>query len=161
MVHAMSALRKRKSLILDTCEIFIREPLLDWVKDAKMKNNVEGVPDQSVVGSSIPASSDYENELKELAWYPKKKIDIVRAKLYGMNPVRVQMKELKDSRHGQRSYIRVLLQAVEGPEGSVRNHHFRGGNLYLDPVEQVDCLIEQARDPNLLGRTWIGWSPFV
>jgi len=52
------------------------------------------------------------------------------------------MKELKDSRHGQRSYIRVLLQAVEGPEGSVRNHHFRGGNLYLDPVEQVDCLIE-------------------
>ena len=35
MVHAMGALRKRKSLILDTCEIFIKEPLLDWVKEAK------------------------------------------------------------------------------------------------------------------------------
>ena len=35
MVHAMSALRKRKSLILDTCEIFVKEPLLDWVKEAK------------------------------------------------------------------------------------------------------------------------------
>jgi DNA-dependent protein kinase catalytic subunit len=38
MVHAMTALRKRKSLILDTCEIFVKEPLLDWVKDAKNKN---------------------------------------------------------------------------------------------------------------------------
>jgi phosphatidylinositol kinase/protein kinase (PI-3 family) len=37
MVHAMHALRKRKSLILDTCEIFVKEPLLDWVKDAKAK----------------------------------------------------------------------------------------------------------------------------
>jgi len=33
----MNALRKRKSLILDTCEIFVKEPLLDWVKEAKQK----------------------------------------------------------------------------------------------------------------------------
>jgi hypothetical protein len=31
MVHALNALRNRKSLILDTCEIFVKEPLLDWV----------------------------------------------------------------------------------------------------------------------------------
>jgi len=31
----------------------------------------------------------------------------------------------------------------------------------LDEDEQVDCLIEMARDPNILGRTWIGWSPYV
>jgi len=37
MVHVLVALRKRKSLILDTCEIFVKEPLLDWVKDAKQK----------------------------------------------------------------------------------------------------------------------------
>eukprot|EP00349_Pseudokeronopsis_sp_Brazil_P010698 CAMPEP_0202979616 /NCGR_PEP_ID=MMETSP1396-20130829/85710_1 /ASSEMBLY_ACC=CAM_ASM_000872 /TAXON_ID= /ORGANISM="Pseudokeronopsis sp., Strain Brazil" /LENGTH=115 /DNA_ID=CAMNT_0049719111 /DNA_START=2048 /DNA_END=2398 /DNA_ORIENTATION=- len=35
MVHALQALRNRKGLILDTCEIFVKEPLLDWVKDAK------------------------------------------------------------------------------------------------------------------------------
>lgn len=35
MVHALSAIRKKKSLIMDTCEIFVKEPLLDWVKDAK------------------------------------------------------------------------------------------------------------------------------
>jgi phosphatidylinositol kinase/protein kinase (PI-3 family) len=37
MIHSMQALRKQKSLILDTCEIFVKEPLLDWVKDAKLK----------------------------------------------------------------------------------------------------------------------------
>jgi len=38
MVHTLSAMRKKKSLILDTCEIFVKEPLLDWVKDAKQRN---------------------------------------------------------------------------------------------------------------------------
>jgi len=38
MVHVLSALRKKKSLILDACEIFVREPLLDWLKDAKQAN---------------------------------------------------------------------------------------------------------------------------
>lgn len=37
MVHAMSALRKRKRLILDTCDIFVKEPLLDWIKEAKSR----------------------------------------------------------------------------------------------------------------------------
>ena len=34
MVHVMVALRKNRNLILDTCEIFVKEPLLDWVKRA-------------------------------------------------------------------------------------------------------------------------------
>jgi DNA-dependent protein kinase catalytic subunit len=34
MVHVLNAIRKRKNLILDTCDIFVKEPLLDWVKKA-------------------------------------------------------------------------------------------------------------------------------
>jgi len=37
MVHVMRALRKNKSLILDTCDIFVKEPLLDWMQTAKRK----------------------------------------------------------------------------------------------------------------------------
>lgn len=37
MVHTLRALRKHKSLILDTCDIFVKEPLLDWTKEAKKK----------------------------------------------------------------------------------------------------------------------------
>jgi len=28
-------------------------------------------------------------------------------------------------------------------------------------AEQVDVLIEQATDPNILGRTWQGWAPWL
>ena len=31
----------------------------------------------------------------------------------------------------------------------------------LTPEEQVDCLLDQATDPGILGRTWAGWRPFV
>lgn len=42
MVHALNALRRRKSLILDTCEIFVKEPLLDWTKEAIQKLKAQG-----------------------------------------------------------------------------------------------------------------------
>ena len=116
--------------------------------------------------------SEYEGELQELAWYPRKKIEIVKDKLNGMNPVRVLIKELKDSKHEKKvsiygiiimlqGYIKVLQKAIEGPENSIRQQKLREKKRYLEVDEQVDCLIEQARDPNILGRTWIGWSPYV
>jgi len=46
MVHALTAVRKKKSLILDTCDIFVKEPLLDWVQDARQRNR------SSVAGTS-------------------------------------------------------------------------------------------------------------
>jgi len=47
-------------------------------------------------------NSEYEEELKELAWYPRKKIEIVKDKLNGLNPVKILAKELKDSKHEKR-----------------------------------------------------------
>jgi len=37
MVQVLNALRKRKSVILETCDIFVKEPLLDWVSNARQK----------------------------------------------------------------------------------------------------------------------------
>jgi len=31
----------------------------------------------------------------------------------------------------------------------------------LSVDEQVDCLIDQATDPNILGRVWIGWKSWL
>lgn len=31
----------------------------------------------------------------------------------------------------------------------------------LSEEAQVKCLIDQATDPNILGRTWIGWEPWM
>jgi len=100
MVHALQALRRKKSLILDTCEIFVKEPLLDWVKDAKQKQpGAKSNEPDSMAGSML---SEYEEELQELAWYPRKKVEIVRYKLSGLSPMKILERELKESKHDKR-----------------------------------------------------------
>lgn len=32
---------------------------------------------------------------------------------------------------------------------------------FLSVEEQVDCLIDQATDPGILGRTWVGWDAWM
>lgn len=45
-----------------------------------------------------------------------------------------------------------------GPEDSLRRNSPQS-DLLVDT--QVDVLLEHATDPNILGRTWIGWSPMI
>lgn len=44
------------------------------------------------------------------------------------------------------------------PEHNVRARVAAAG---LSVENQVDCLIDQATDPNVLGRVWAGWEPWV
>ena len=37
----------------------------------------------------------------------------------------------------------------------------RAGERGLAVEVQVACLLNQATDPNLLGRVWTGWDPWV
>ena len=54
--------------------------------------------------------SEYEEELQELAWYPRKKIEIVKYKLNGLNPVKILERELKESKHDKR--VRLLQLTI-------------------------------------------------
>jgi len=36
---------------------------------------------------------------------------------------------------------------------------FPGIGLTVD--QQVDCLVDLATDPNVLGRFWVGWEPWM
>jgi hypothetical protein len=65
------------------------------------KNNEEG----SVMAGSM--MSEYEEELQELSWYPRKKVEVVKWKLNGYHPVKVVERELKDSRHEKK--VRVFF----------------------------------------------------
>ena len=82
MVYALRALRRRQNLLLDTCEIFVKEPLLDWAKAAKQQQRGRQRHDDSV----------------ELDWYPKRKIEVLKDKLDGRNSAYVMLKELQQSR---------------------------------------------------------------
>lgn len=182
MIHALRALKSAKNLIMDCSEIFVKEPLLDWVKAAAAKSS----------GTKVMAAS-YESihsqqDIVELQWYPRKKLDILSAKLEGISSTAILCKELEDTRHMRQKYGAVIMRDICGMSSKAqqetrcklrldifaRENKRRakreeegetadeiGGGLKLSLEDQVDCLIEQAGDRALTGKIWIGWSPYV
>jgi len=147
MRHALSALRKNQSLILDTCQIFIKEPLLEWVKEAQHHNYTNDEHKEILI-------HDQAN-FEKVEWYPQKKIDQMKAKLEGKNSALIMVSELADSTHREKDYYPMLKKAL------LDVSHINRKKVCLEVEEQVDFLIEHATDPNLLGRLWIGWSAYV
>lgn len=78
-----------------------------------------------------------------------------------MSPVAVLHDELRDSNHRGRDYYENLVAAIKGDQDSIRAGHERSRVQYLPVSDQIDVLIELARDPNIIGRCWSGWSPII
>lgn len=101
---------------------------------------------------------DEENE-DPRSWFPKEKIAIAKKKLEGYNPAHITVEELAKSVHAQAPYLADLKRIVRGvPKDNVRA---RTTEKCGSVKEQVDCLVDQATDPNILGRTYGGWAPWV
>lgn len=89
MIDTLSAFKNNKDYILDYCEIFVKEPLLDWIKISKAKLSNQNTSIDKSTGS-------YDvNEL----WLPMKKINVIENKLNGVNPIHIVLEELADTRH--------------------------------------------------------------
>ena len=84
---------------------------------------------------------------------------VVDSKLRGGNAAHLTVRDLASNSNG---HIKKNLAAIEsvvmGPE-SCKRRTSAAENLSIG--EQVAVLIEQATDPNILGRTWQGWAPFL
>ena len=71
----------------------------------------------------------------------------MKNKLTGVHPSKILAKELRDSKHSQKVYFKRLLYTIQGPKGSTRETLVASQKKHLDITEQIDCLIEAARDP--------------
>ena len=88
------------------------------------------------------------------------RLHIVNCKLSGGNSAALTLRDLATSVQAEvkkPELQRALGEIVLGPEGSLRRSL---PELGLSAEQQVDVLIEQATDPNVLGRTWQGWWPW-
>ncbi|KAL2645175.1 hypothetical protein R1flu_012762 [Riccia fluitans] len=149
MVHTLSALHARREVISAVMDVFVKEPLVDWKNEAmKTVGNFKDKKDDSVM-----EPSSFEQQYVEL------KVENAQRKLELWSPAAITISELKSSVHANKPYSQALEKIVRGSPD--RNFRARvSGHVCQSVREQVDCLIDQATDPNLLGRIWQAALPW-
>jgi DNA-dependent protein kinase catalytic subunit len=81
MVHTLKTLTDNREMILSVMQVFINDPSADWVKMAKTE--------------ILRINGDFD--LKEIQWFPKKKILSGKDKMNGINPIEILCRELEIS----------------------------------------------------------------
>lgn len=145
MVHALRAFRSRAGLLTDTMEVFVKEPSFDW-KCFEQKMLKRG-------GSWIQ-----EINVTEKNWYPQQKIRYAKRKLAGANPAVITCDELYLGHENSSAFGSYTAVARGNKDHNIRAQEPESG---LSEETQVKCLVDQATDPNILGRTWEGWEPWI
>ncbi|KAG8442079.1 hypothetical protein GDO86_011029, partial [Hymenochirus boettgeri] len=145
MVHALRAYRSNPGLLVTTMDVFIKEPSLDWknLELKQMKKKGEWI--RNVDTSSVN-------------WYPVQKIDCAKRKLAGANPAEITCEELRLGHEASHVYQQFLSVARGNKDYNHRANEPPDG---LSEEAQVQCLIDQATDPNIIGRVWKGWEAWI
>ncbi|KAH9508229.1 hypothetical protein Btru_050515 [Bulinus truncatus] len=141
MRHVLRALRADSDLLLRTMDVFVKEPHFDWLNFAERQKE-----------------DSTEND-SEMSWYPKEKIKIAVRKLKGDHPSIIMKKELKSMKAKRGNVYLQMIKVLEGNQGDNERSSLPHHNLTVE--QQVTALIDQATDPNILGRTWTGWEPWM
>ncbi|XP_014836896.1 PREDICTED: DNA-dependent protein kinase catalytic subunit [Poecilia mexicana] len=145
MVHSLRAFRAEPDLLLNTMDVFVKEPSLDW-KNFEMKQLKKGGTWTQSVNT------------KEINWFPLQKVNFARRKLEGANPSAITSEELKLGFEKDPAFQGMQAVALGSEEHNVRAK-LPAANLSVE--QQVDCLLDQAMDPNVLGRVYAGWEPWI
>ncbi|XP_044280098.1 DNA-dependent protein kinase catalytic subunit isoform X2 [Varanus komodoensis] len=145
MVHSLKAYRVDQDILINTMDIFVKEPSLDW-KNLELKQLKKG------------GTWTKEINTGNVNWYPLQKVDFARRKLAGANPAVITSDELKLGHEKSSAYRDYVSVARGSKEYNIRAREPEDG---LSEEAQVKCLIDQATDPNILGRVWEGWESWM
>ncbi|KAF9205542.1 hypothetical protein BGZ49_003876 [Haplosporangium sp. Z 27] len=147
MVCIMRALQSRKEVILNTMDVFVKEPLLDWRKFA-----VNQAKEQKKRGADMDSFEIDEDSAAPPAWYLHQKMDIARKKLERYNPAYLTVIELNMG-HANKVFLPALSKIALGDaHHSVRARH---GEVCASVQAQIECLIDMGTDLDILGRAWV------
>ncbi|KAG0205959.1 hypothetical protein BGX33_007637 [Mortierella sp. NVP41] len=153
MVCIMKALQSKRDVILNTMDIFVKEPLLDWRKHA-----INQAKEQKKRGGDMASFEIDEQSVAPPAWYLQQKMGIARKKLEGYNPAHLTAAELKLG-HANKPFLPQLIKTTLGDKQF--SERARQGKVCTSVQAQVECLIDMATDLDILGRVWIGWMSWV
>ena len=102
--------------------------------------------------------------------YAKGRIKSAKDKLTGINPCVIVRNDLMSGIHKKSPYLEYYINVVTGlnernskSQLVYKRSEFleKSENYILSVEDQVKCIIEQSVDTNILGRTWVGWEPYI
>lgn len=103
--------------------------------------------------------------------YAKSRVNSAKNKLDGINPCVITRIDLMSGIHKDSKFLPHFVKVLLGEDAVDEKSNYmmertkilkdKGEKYKLSIEEQVRCIIEQATDPNILGRTYIGWQPYV
>jgi DNA-dependent protein kinase catalytic subunit len=137
MIHALRCLRSHKETILICLEMFVKEPTIDWLIRSKQIND----PKRKVI------------------WNPEQRIENVKQKLSGANPMKIILDELSFSTIPRDNELHRCYQSLI--HGEIDSKRSKMGSYNLSPEDQITAVIEMATDKALLATIWLGWDPWI
>ena len=103
--------------------------------------------------------------------YAKNRVNSTKNKLDGINPCVIVRDDLMGGIHKVSKYLDAYVNVALGINETDKNSELvyerarilkeKGEKYRLTTEEQVRCIIEQSMDPNILGRMYYGWQPYV
>lgn len=159
MTKVMKAIRMSKRKLLTVMDVFIKEPMMEWVTAAKGAYRTVGGAKDDILIDDDTMLGRRPDPASIVAWYPRRKMAVVKMKLNGANPAKILASELRENVKvsGDAVLYDRCTQVLRGDDPAARRAQF---DVMSHPEEQVQLLCDIAADPNILGRTWVGWGPF-
>ena len=151
MLHVLNSLHQQPDLLMNTMEVFLKEPLIDWAADITQST---GIPEE--------VATD---------WISRNRVNCAKLKLQAVDPVEIMCTELqqrKAMKHLQKhpaaprpnSVVDVMSQLY----GTDPNVDLLSKDAHISAVgvtQQVDRLIDMATNPSLLLRQFEGFASWV
>ncbi|CAH0476370.1 unnamed protein product [Peronospora belbahrii] len=181
MQVVFEALRAKRQVIESVMNVFLHEPLLDWQQSTTTHQKTLFETVEGDDRSTIEDSSDVDmEEAKEpdcgrvsrsakrmvasqaegkiaTVWLPDIKIAIARKKLEGVSPALLLKEELSQNSYltQQISRFHALIDAASVSQDSENEM------ITMSSLSQAQELLTLATSPDLLGRTFQGWMPWL
>eukprot|EP00929_Paragymnodinium_shiwhaense_P072346 TRINITY_DN36721_c0_g4_i1.p1 TRINITY_DN36721_c0_g4~~TRINITY_DN36721_c0_g4_i1.p1 ORF type:complete len:4159 (-),score=1064.84 TRINITY_DN36721_c0_g4_i1:194-12097(-) len=137
LTEVLSKARDNVDFLMDMCEIFLQEPLLDWATEARNRN-------------------------EDIELMPRKRLAAMRRRIRGEHPAKVLRLEMQETRV---QWVKKWMELgrFDDMVGGARDPDRKKllDKPSLTTSEQAYCLIRQATDPDILGRAWEGWAPEI
>ncbi|CAI5732795.1 unnamed protein product [Peronospora destructor] len=181
MQAVFEALRSKRQVVESVMNVFLHEPLLDWQQCTTTYQQTLFKAVEGDDRSTLEDSSDVDMEEVEepsygrvsrlnkkmaaslaegntaTAWLPDVKIAIARKKLEGVSPALLLKEELSQNPYLRQhiSSFHALVDAASSSKDDVNEM------VTMSSLSQAQKLLTLAKAPDLLGRTFQGWMPWL